>query len=164
MAISMNIEKIRKDTANIINDNEKNYVYELKKLERKLLKEIRENPKNFDAYSLLAFIKNFYGASKIAVKHLKKAIALTDSNDDYSFIATNLAYILHMEPVDENSENEAAELLQKAANINSPFAETYYALAMHYFQNKDFPVSLNTLKKRLIYLKAKNTQPLMQPR
>lgn len=131
----------------ILNSNASPDRKALKKYHDSLLREIRKNPDNIEAYSLLSIIKlELLSGTKVILKYLKKAINNNSINDkQYAMLATNTAYILITEPTDDNSLNEALTYLTEAIKRNSAYPETYYGLGMYFYKDKN-------LKKALQYL------------
>ena len=135
----MDMIKINNELNNILKSDFHTDQTELKKYHNSLLREIRKNSDNINAYSLLGIIKlELSSKSNIILKYLKKALDNKNITDkQYAMLATNTAYILITEPTDANSPNEALKYLTEAIKRNSSYPETYYGLGMYFYKNKD---------------------------
>lgn len=145
----MDINQLQKELHTVLNSDSKADSTVLKRYSDRILRAIRRNPDNIEAYSLLSIVKleSAYNI-KPAIKYLKTAINNENITDEqHAMIATNIAYILTAEPIDDNSKKEAFDYLTQAMNRKSVFPETYYGLGMHFFKNNDLTNALIHLKK-----------------
>ena len=128
---------------------EEGNISNIKKYERMLQKEIKENPSNIRAVCLLAMVKcELLKSTSTSLKYLHSAYNhFKDSLDDSEFcmLVTNLAYFYIEECA--NKEKTARALLQEAITRNSPYAETYYALALEYYKEGQFEQALPLFQK-----------------
>lgn len=147
----MDIKQTQKELSIILKSSPSVNKTVLKKYNDRLLREIRKNPDNFDAYSLLSIVKlELLCSTKIIIKYLKRAININNINDkQYAVLATNIAYILMEEPLDDNSPKEAFDYLTKAVKRKSAFPETYYGLGMYFYKHNDLANALKHLKKAI---------------
>lgn len=145
----MDIKQTQKELSILLKSSPTVNKTELKKYNNRLLREIRKNPDNIEAYSLLCIVKlELLCSTGIIIKYLKRAINTKNINDEqYAILATNIAYILMEEPIDDNSPMEAFNYLTKAVNRNSAFPETYYGLGLYFYKNNDLSNALKHLKK-----------------
>lgn len=118
--------------------------------EKSLQKEVRLHPENIDAWTLLAYIKlETSDNAEQSVRYLKKALRMNErtiSHRDYAILATNIAYNLYHEPINENSIKDSDRWLKNAADRHSPFAETYYALGQSFYWRNNFDKAAGFLK------------------
>lgn len=147
----MNIDECIKDISrNLSKDYEKS-IWIFQKYERILQKEVRENPKNIRAVSLLAIIKCELRKSprtslkylEIAYKNFKNDI----SNEDLALLSTNIAYFYNQEF--RSNEKKMKEILNESILSKTQYAQTYYALALLYYNEDDFSKALPLFKKAL---------------
>jgi len=125
-----------------------------------LEQEINSNPKNIEAYCLLAMlIESMSCSEESSLATLEKCYEEnkdTFSDKEYAMWATNTTYFIFDEyghvadhENDENNKNDmndkynheikkASKLLEEAVRRKSSFYQTYYALGWYYFENKLF--------------------------
>lgn len=144
----MDIKQTQKELSIILKSSPSVNKTVLKKYNDRLLREIRKNPDNIEAYSLLSIVKlELLCNTKIIIKYLKRAInSKSINNKQYAVLATNIAYILMEEPLDDNSPKEAFDYLIKAVKRKSAFPETYYGLGLYFYKNNDLTNALKHLK------------------
>ncbi|WP_353094827.1 hypothetical protein [Tissierella praeacuta] len=125
------------------------YASKIKKYEHMLQKEVKENPHNMRAVSLLSMVKfELRKSISTSLKYLEHSYnnfkdLLKDI--DFCLLVTNMAYFYLEECI--NKEKYAKELLNEAIKRNSPFPQTYFALAMEYYEENQFELALPLYKK-----------------
>lgn len=120
-----------------------------KKIERLLQKEIKTDPRNISAVSLLAMVKcELRQRTDTSLKYLKSAYDEERDHiaaDDFCLLATNYAYFLIEECF--GKEKLAADILWEAVKRKSPYYQTYFALAKLLYKGRQFDEALPLFKK-----------------
>lgn len=121
-------------------DKSKEY---LEKMQRYLLAKQEESPSNVDVACTLASVNlELSGDEDGYVEFLENFLEEFDSSlddKDKARIYTNIAFV-------EDYSHKALEYLNKAKDLNSPFAETYKALGLYNFSEYEYSGDENCLK------------------
>lgn len=145
----MDIDSVLSEMRNLIPIGFEKYAPRFRKYERLLQKEVKDNPNNIRAVCMLAMVKfELRKRTSTSLKYLESSYnRLKDSVSDFDFclLATNTAYFYIEECADK--EKFAIELLKAAIKRNSPFAQTYYALALEYYKENQFEYALPLFQK-----------------
>lgn len=154
----MDIQIIIKDLREVMNFEFEQRALIFKKYERILQSEIKTNKNNINALSLLAMIKfELRKSTSTSIKCLEKAYReqIESLNDEeFSLLVTNMAYFYIQEYTDK--EEIAKKLLKTSIEHNSPYAETYYSMAMIYCKTSEFEKALP------LFIKAYEIKPLFR--
>jgi tetratricopeptide (TPR) repeat protein len=125
------------------------YVPVLEKYRDILASEIVTDPKNIRAASLLAMVHfQLRESTEVSIKCLKHAYRSNQhelADKEFAMLATNSAYFYIREY--RYTGKAVCNLLKKAIQANSPFAETYFALALLYYKNEQYREALPFFKK-----------------
>lgn len=111
--------------------------------------EIKTHPGNIRAASLLAMVDfELRGSTHVSISCLKQAYRMNRqglSGAEYAQLATNMAYFYIQEY--QYTGKAVCSLLKKAIQANPPYPETYFALALLYYQNKHYKLALPFFKR-----------------
>ena len=144
----MNIDDVRDEISEKLKtvDGHKE-IHKLHEPYKKLLeKEIKLNPKNIEAYCLLAMVIESMLLDDEPMDILEKCYQEnrdTFTDNEYCMWATNMAYFIVdyygcVEQDDNKKGKRAVEILEEAVKRKSKYYQTYYALGQYYFENKMF--------------------------